>query len=210
MKVELGALYPILDWRDARTTPESLLIDRAAELAAGGAALLQLRAKSLGARAFTELARAIGSQIRATPCKLLVNDRVDVAFASGADGVHLGDSDLPPAAARRILGADKIIGYSTHSPEEAKQAPLEADYLGFGPVGESPTKAGVRQARGIAALAEAVGNTTRPVVAIGGMTLEQAPEVFATGALSVAVIREIETSDDLPELLGAYARAAAQ
>ena len=166
----------------------------------------------------TELARRLVEALAPTGALLIVNDRSDVAAASGAAGVHVGDEDLPVAAARLVLGGAAakrgqapscIVGFSTHSVREAAAASTSgADYLGFGPVFESPTKAGVRDARGLAILAEACRATSLPVVAIGGVTLETAADCWRAGAASVAVIREIERSRDRRALVEAYRLSA--
>jgi thiamine-phosphate pyrophosphorylase len=160
-----------------------------------------MRAKQIGAGAFTEFAAELTEKLGARECRLIVNDRVDVAMAAGAAGVHLGDEDLPVGVARGLLGSDAIIGYSTHSLDDVARAPQEASYIGFGPVFESPTKAGVREPRGLELLREACRRSTRPVVAIGGVTLERAPSVWAAGAASCAVISEIERASDAGALV---------
>src|SRR5262245_45916597 len=175
MKRALPRFYPIVNLRNDEPAEIERVRTLARELAAAGATLVQLRAKSVGAGLFTDLAAALVKDLAASHCALIVNDRADVASAAGAAGVHLGDEDLPVAAARTLLGANAWIGYSTHSVAEIESAPPEADYLGFGPVFESPTKAGVRDARGLdllAAACRAAGK--RPVVAIGGVTLGDA------------------------------------
>ncbi|MFT5041802.1 MAG: thiamine-phosphate pyrophosphorylase [Hyphomicrobiaceae bacterium] len=210
MTLVLGPLYPILDLRicdAAGGGTADALVQRAVLLASVGVPLMQLRAKNVDASVVVELARAILAQVSQFDCRLLINDRVDVAAICGAHGVHLGDSDLPPKVARDILGPLAIIGYSTHSSSEAACAPPEADYLGFGPVAESPTKAGVRSARGMEALAMAAKSTTRPVVAIGGATADLAGSMFAAGAASIAVISELERSDNPAALVQAYTKA---
>ena len=221
--LQLPALYPIVNVGDAGTAACERAFVLAVELADAGATLLQLRAKTLGAGAMTELAKRIVAGLAGSGALLIVNDRADVAAASGAAGVHLGDDDLPVEAARRVLAASRtapggrgvspsagtIVGYSTHSVAEAATAStLGADYLGFGPVFESPTKAGVRDARGLALLADACRATSLPVVAIGGITLDTAPDCWRAGAASVAVISELERSGDRRALVAAYRRAA--
>ncbi|MFN2377776.1 MAG: thiamine phosphate synthase [Candidatus Binatia bacterium] len=212
----LPPLYPIVNVADAGKAAVEAALALAVELAGAGATLLQLRAKSLGAGAMMELASRIVASIDGTGALLVVNDRADVAAASGAAGVHVGDEDLPPRAARATFAAagpravPVIVGYSTHSVDEAVAASLsgDADYLGFGPVFESPTKSGVRDARGLELLAEACRRSRLPVVAIGGITLETAPLCWKAGAASVAVISEIERSRDRSALLADYRRAA--
>ena len=206
----LPPLYPIVDVREE--SPEA--IERAAALAAmlagAGATLLQLRAKSLGGGAMTALASRVIAAVAAHRARVIINDRADVALVCGAAGVHVGDEDLPVAAARAVLGASAIIGYSTHSlADVAGAADVPADYIGFGPVFASPTKAGVRAPRGIELLAAVCRATTRPVVAIGGVTLATAPACWRAGAASVAVISDIERAQDVAALVRAYLRAAA-
>jgi thiamine-phosphate pyrophosphorylase len=121
----------------------------------------------------------------------IVNDRPDVAFALGADGIHLGQDDLPPRVAREILGEDAIIGLSTHSPEQWDTAPDEADYLCIGPVWETPTKPG-RPAAGLDAVRHAAASAeTRPWFAIGGITEDNLPEVLDAGATRIVVVRAV-------------------
>lgn len=121
----------------------------------------------------------------------IVNDRPDVAFALDADGVHLGQEDLPPRLAREILGQDSIIGLSTHSPAQWDAAVPEADYLCMGPVWETPTKPG-RRAAGLDAVRHAAASgETRPWFAIGGITLDNLPEVQDAGATRIVVVRAV-------------------
>ena len=121
----------------------------------------------------------------------IVNDRPDVALALDADGVHLGQGDLPPRLAREILGQDSIIGLSTHSPAQWDAAAPEADYLCLGPVWETPTKPG-RPAAGLDAVRHAAASgETRPWFAIGGITLDNLPEVQDAGATRIVVVRAV-------------------
>jgi thiamine-phosphate pyrophosphorylase len=121
----------------------------------------------------------------------IVNDRPDVAFALDADGVHLGQEDLPPRLAREILGQDSIIGLSTHSPAQWDAAVPGADYLCMGPVWETPTKPG-RPAAGLDAVRHAAASgETRPWFAIGGITLDNLPEVQDAGATRIVVVRAV-------------------
>ena len=126
----------------------------------------------------------------------IVNDRPAVAYAVDADGVHLGQNDLPPRVARAILGEDAIIGLSTHSPEQWDAAASEADYLCIGPVWETPTKRG-RPAAGLDAVRHAAkSGETRPWFAIGGISEENLPEVLDAGARRVVVVRAVTTAAD--------------
>jgi thiamine-phosphate pyrophosphorylase len=125
----------------------------------------------------------------------LVNDRVDLALAIDADGVHLGQQDMPVSLAREFLGTQRIIGRSTKNPEELQRAQQEgADYIGVGPVYETPTKAG-RAAAGLEYVHYAVDHATLPWFAIGGIDRDNLPEVLAAGARRVAVVRAIMQSD---------------
>ena len=204
----LNPIYPIVDVRSESREATERALRLAVTLAEAGATWLQLRAKPLAAGATMELATRIASSLRASGARLIVNDRADVAAASGAAGVHLGDEDVPPAVARACLGDEAIVGYSTHSLDEiAAAGELPVDYVGFGPVFESPTKAGVREPRGLVALARACAATRLPVVAIGGITLATAPDCWRAGAASVAVISEIERAADPAALVRAYLAA---
>jgi thiamine-phosphate pyrophosphorylase len=156
---------------------------------AGGARLIQLRDKDASARAMLEQARACLELTRAAGAKLIINDRVDVALTAGADGVHLGQEDVSVEDAREILGADKIIGVSTHSIDQFRAAlETSASYIAIGPVYQTKTKQNPDPVVGLELVRQAKALTDRPLVAIGGVTAERAPEVIAAGADSVAVI----------------------
>jgi thiamine-phosphate pyrophosphorylase len=159
-------------------------------LSEGGASLVQLREKDLGPREFYEQAKAAIAVAAQRGVHLIINDRVDVALAVGADGVHLGQDDMPPDAARELVGPDAIIGYSTHNINQAIAATkLSIDYLAIGPIFNTTTKADtapVLGLDGLRAVRQAIG--AFPLVAIGGITRGNAREVIAAGADSVAVI----------------------
>lgn len=161
--------------------------DQVERLSLGGATLIQLREKHMPALQFYEHARAAMAK---NGVQLIINDRVDVALAVGAHGVHLGQDDMPPEAARRLLGDDAIIGYSTHSVEQAQEAlPLPIDYIAIGPIFETATKSDTSPTLGLdglTAVRQAVGNAQ--LVAIGGISHANAREVIEAGADSVAVI----------------------
>jgi thiamine-phosphate pyrophosphorylase len=162
-------------------------------LCSGGAKLIQLREGSLGANEFyTEAKRAIEVGHR-YDARILINDRVDIALAVGADGVHLGQTDLPPEAARRVLGGKMIIGFSTHNLHQAKEAArLPIDYLAVGPIFPTNTKADTAAVVGLAGLSEIRAAIMKiPLVAIGGITPDRAQAVFDAGADSVAVVSSI-------------------
>ena len=159
-------------------------------LSLGGATLIQLREKQLPALQFYEHAKAAVATARQSRVQLIINDRVDVALAAGAHGVHLGQDDMPPEAARRLLGAEAIIGYSTHTIEQAQHAlTLPIDYIAIGPIFETATKTDTSPTLGLAglrAVRNAIGNVQ--LVAIGGISHTNAREVIEAGADSVAVI----------------------
>lgn len=158
-------------------------------LSQGGATLIQLREKQMPAREFYEQAKLCGRR----GVQLIINDRADVALAVGADGVHLGQDDMPPHAARELLGADAVIGYSTHNIEQAIAATkLPIDYLAIGPIFATTTKtdtAPVLGLEGLRAVRQAIG--AFPLVAIGGITHANARQVIQAGADSVAVISAV-------------------
>lgn len=158
-------------------------------LLAGGARFIQLRDKDASAKEMFEAARACLQLTRAVGATLIINDRVDVAMAADADGVHLGQEDLTVAEARALLGPTKIIGVSTHSVVQVEAAAsTSADYIAVGPIFSTTTKANPDPVVGLELLRQARTITALPLVAIGGIALETAAEVIAAGANSVAVI----------------------
>jgi thiamine-phosphate pyrophosphorylase len=162
-----------------------------------GVDIVQLREKELEAKQVLELAAVFRDRCDAHRVPFIVNDRADVALAAGADGVHLGQDDLPLDTARRILGPDAIVGRSTHDAAQFRAAlEEEADYVVAGPVWETPTKPG-RPAAGIDLIRfAAAAESTRPWFAIGGIGLETIGEVRAAGASRVVVVRAITTAED--------------
>jgi thiamine-phosphate pyrophosphorylase len=183
--LQLPRLYAITDCQLSNCTHEEIV----RMMLAGGARLIQLRDKDASARAMLEQARACLELTRAAGAKLIINDRVDVALTAGADGVHLGQEDVSVEDAREILGADKIIGVSTHSIDQFRAAlETSASYIAIGPVYQTKTKQNPDPVVGLELVRQAKALTDRPLVAIGGVTAERAPEVIAAGADSVAVI----------------------
>ncbi len=159
-------------------------------LCSGGAELIQLREKSLGANEFYSQARCAIKIAQQFGARVLINDRVDIALAAGADGVHLGQTDLPPAVARRLLGPNSIIGFSTHDLQQARQATkLPIDYLAVGPIFTTDTKSDTAPVVGTAGL-EVIRAALRelPIVAIGGINPSHAQQVFMAGADSIAMV----------------------
>ncbi|HEY0323255.1 MAG TPA: thiamine phosphate synthase [Pyrinomonadaceae bacterium] len=186
MSFTLPKLYPITDARASGLSHAEQVL----RLTRGGARLIQLREKHLDAREFFREAEAAISLTREPGVRLIINDRVDIALATGADGVHLGQDDLPPEAARRILGERAVIGFSTHNVEQAMAAAsLPIDYLAIGPIFPTSSKENPDPTIGLDGLRrvrDAVPSL--PLVAIGGITLENALETYAAGADSLAVI----------------------
>jgi thiamine-phosphate pyrophosphorylase len=176
------------------------LVDFAAACLAGGATLLQIRAKGLGGRDFLEAATAIVARASASGATVIVNDRADIARLSGAAGVHVGQDDLTPAQVRAILGPDAIVGLSTHTAEQLDRALREPiDYVAIGPVFGTDTKATGYEPVGVEAVRTAAARSAArgvPLVAIGGITRDRAREVLAAGARSVAVISDLLAGSD--------------
>jgi thiamine-phosphate pyrophosphorylase len=168
------------------------LVARAAAAVDGGATMIQLRLKDVDARTLVEVARAL---VAALPVPVLVNDRADVALASGAAGVHLGSDDVPPRALRPCVPADFVIGASVGTDAELPNAE-GADYVGIGPVFATASKADAGDAIGVAEFARLAALCARPAVAIGGITPENAPLLRGAGASGVAVIRAVLGAPD--------------
>ncbi|MGH9873055.1 MAG: thiamine phosphate synthase [Pyrinomonadaceae bacterium] len=182
-------LYPITDQHLSRLSHAEQVV----HLSNCGAPLIQLREKADHPLRFFEQAEAAVRVARDRGVRIIINDRVDIALALKADGVHLGQEDLPPEAARRILGNDAIIGFSTHSLEQASlAAKMPVDYVAIGPIFSTTTKQSANLPLGLEGLArvrKALG--TVPLVAIGGITGENQGPVLQAGADVVAVISDI-------------------
>lgn len=186
LRLSLPKLYPITDARLSGLSHA----EQVRRLSAGGATFIQLREKHLAPREFYREAEEALSVARSRGVRLIINDRADIALALTADGIHLGQDDLPPQAARELLGEEAIIGFSTHNVEQAMEAAgLPIDYLAIGPIFETSSKANpdpVVGLEGLRRVRQAIGEI--PLVAIGGISHERLAEVFAAGADSVAVI----------------------
>ena len=194
MKYVLPKLYPITDTR-LSSLSHAEQVERFAE---GGATLIQLREKQASPRVFFEAALAAMKVARRLGVKLIINDRVDIALAVEADGVHLGQDDLPICQARALLGDERIIGYSTHAMKQALEADqLPVDYLAVGPIFPTSTKENPDPVIGLEKLAEIRSRIAKPLVAIGGITGARARPVIEAGANSVAVIADLFATSDL-------------
>jgi len=195
--VSLPRLYAVLDTGVAASRGWTVA-DLGQAFLDGGAQLIQLRAKHLDARALLDAADRLVRLAEPAGARIVVNDRADVAAMCGAAGVHVGQEDLAPRDARALLGDRAMIGLSTHTPEQVDAALDEPiDYIAVGPIYGTSTKDTGYAAVGLDLVRDAVkAADTRPVVAIGGITLARAPEVLAAGAASVAVISDLlETGD---------------
>jgi thiamine-phosphate pyrophosphorylase len=169
----------------------------AAMLFKGGVQLLQVRNKRGGAGEFLHQVERI-LELSPANAAVIVNDRADITLISGAHGLHLGQTDLPPLQARQILRSNQMIGFSTHSLTQARDADrLPVDYIAVGPIFPTATKPNADPAVGLERLAEICAAVEKPVVAIGGITLESAEDVLAAGARSIAAIRDILESPDI-------------
>ncbi len=169
---------------------------------AGGARFIQIRCKHASSRAFLAICEDVVGRAHAVGAVVIVNDRADLACLSGADGVHVGQDDLEPAAARRIMGGSALVGISTHSADQVRAASSQpVDYVAVGPVFGTPTKDTGYRDVGTPAIAEAAAilraaGGDMPIVAIGGITLERVHDVVLAGAASVAVISDLLSTGD--------------
>ena len=196
MRTRLQPLYPIVDVDVCGLRGLEPLAVLEAFLA-GGARFVQLRDKRTRTGPLVELAAAATALAHASGAAIIVNDRADVARLAGADGVHVGQDDLPVGDVRRVLGPDAIVGLSTHDEAQIDLAiGTSATYIAVGPIYGTSTKDTGYSARGLDLVRYAVSRAgERPVVAIGGITFERAAEVLAAGASSVAVISDLLTGD---------------
>ena len=166
------------------------------EAVKGGATMVQLREKDCSTREFIELAAKLMETLKPLGIPLLINDRIDVALAVDADGVHIGQSDMPYKTARALLGPDKIIGLSVENMEDIRVAnELDVDYVGISPVYSTHTKTDTAAPFGLDGLREAVKLSIHPTVAIGGMNMKTAKDVMTCGTDGIAVVSAIVSAD---------------
>jgi thiamine-phosphate pyrophosphorylase len=185
---------------DPRCGPDRTVLDVVHRALHGGAPSVQLRAKHGTSRDMLQLARELRRLTREAGALLFVNDRVDIALASDADGAHLGDDDLPLGEARRITPVGFLIGRSVDTPEEAAAAERDgADYVGLGPIYGTPSKLDAAEPIGIEGIAAVRASTRLPIVAIGGMDEVSGRAATAAGADGIAVIRAVMEADDPAE-----------
>ncbi|MHC1725950.1 MAG: thiamine phosphate synthase [Syntrophobacteraceae bacterium] len=204
MKIDYG-LYLVTDRVLAGSRPLADIILAAIR---GGVTAVQLREKNLPAREFLRQAFALKRALSGLGIPLIINDRLDIALACGADGVHLGQEDIECSHARRLAGRDMIIGVSVNSAEEAAEAEAEgADYLGAGPVFATSTKLDASSPTGLSILWKMRQVVRIPVVGIGGITAANAADVIRSGADGVAVVSAIIGSAN-PEISAKELRAS--
>ena len=201
MRFEIPKLYPITDTGISGMSHAAQI----EQLAAGGATFIQIREKRMSPREFYLAGLEAMSVARKLGVRIIVNDRVDIALAIKADGVHLGQTDLPPDRARFLLGESRIVGYSTHTLEQALAADLTpVDYLAIGPVFDTSTKENPDPIVGLEMMDVIRSRINKPLVAIGGITLATARSVIEAGADSVAVISNLLSVGNISERTKAY------
>ena len=185
-------LYFVTDRKQTNGRPLVEVVHAALD---GGVRAVQLREKDLEGGELYQLASTLRELTSRYQARLLINDRIDVALATDADGVQLGQTSFPVTVARQLLGPDKLIGVSTHSEEEIEAA-AGADFILFGRVYFTPSKAAYGAPQGLERLRQAVMQSPVPVIAIGGIKEEQLSEVSATGVHGIGVISAISTAPD--------------
>lgn len=187
------ALYLVTDRdvADGRNMEE--IVKEAVE---GGVTIVQLREKNIDTKEFVALGKRLKTILSVYGVPLIINDRIDVALAIDADGVHIGQSDMPYAIARRLLGYDKIIGLSIENHAELEEAnTLDVDYVAISPIFSTPTKTDTAEPWGLNGAKEFVLQSRHPVVAIGGINMDNAADVFGTGVDGIAVVSAIIGAD---------------
>ncbi|MDT8901921.1 thiamine phosphate synthase [Anaeroselena agilis] len=204
-----GGIYGITD--DALSRGRSS-VEVVRLLLAAGVRVIQYREKAKPARVMYEECLAIRGLTADTGATFIVNDHVDLAMAVGADGVHVGQDDLPPVKVRELVGSDMAIGLSTHSPEQAREADKLAgviDYIGVGPVYATDTKKDASAPVGLALLEYAAANVNLPYVAIGGIKQSNIAEVSRRGPGMIAIVSDIVGADDIVAKVAALRAAMA-
>jgi thiamine-phosphate pyrophosphorylase len=196
MPLSLPRLYPITDTLISGFSHA----EQVERLAAGGATLIQLREKRATPQEFYRAALEAMSAARSLRVQIIVNDRVDIAMAVKADGVHLGQDDLPADKARLLLGESAIVGVSTHTLEQALTADsTPVDYIAIGPIFRTSTKERPDAVVALETVSEVRRSISKPLVAIGGITLDTVQSVVAAGADSVAIISDLLSAGDVAQ-----------
>ena len=200
-------LYLVTDASLSRNRTHTQVVEAAIR---GGVTAVQYREKSANTRQMIDEARTLRQLCRAAGVPFIVNDRIDVALAVDADGVHVGQDDMPVAIARRLIGKGRILGVSAGNVDEARKAEEEgADYIGASPIFATATKPDAPPAMGVEGLRRITKAVSVPVVAIGGMNAENASSIIAAGASGIAVVSAIVGAEDV-EAATRSIRAAAQ
>jgi thiamine-phosphate pyrophosphorylase len=195
--LDLAARLSLIVVTDERLPPGRALVDVVRAALRAGAPAIQLRDKQHSPRESVDMTRALLAETRAAGALLFVNDRVDVALAAGADGAHVGDDDLPVAAARRIVPPGFLLGRSADTPEIARQAELDgADYVGVGPIYSTATKSDAGDAVGPERIAAVAATIRIPIVGIGGITAANARPIITAGAHGIAVVSAVMAAPD--------------
>ena len=198
----LSGLYIILD---PSVCPARPLVDVLTAAAEAGASLFQYRNKTASMKDAYVEALALRQAAAKAGVLFIINDRCDLALAVDADGVHLGQGDLPLDLAKKVMGPDKLIGISTHNPDQVREATAgKPDYLGFGPIFKPGSKQGHDPVVGLEGLRAMRSLTSLPVFAIGGIQIDQAGEVMRAGANGVAIISAILKAPDISLAVKAF------
>ncbi len=188
------SLYLVTDQGLSLRRPLELVVEAAVR---GGVSAVQLREKSRPIPEYVDIARRIQEVLQPSGVPLIINDRVDIALAVGGAGVHLGQADMPPGEARKLLGPDAVIGLSVETPEQAAAAEhLDVDYLGVSPIFPTPTKTGLMTAWGLQGLRLLRSRSRHRLIAIGGINSSNAAAVMDAGADGVAVVSAICSAPD--------------
>ena len=202
--MQIPRLYPIVDL-EVSLHPLEFLIG---EFAAAGLTWVQLRDKKANSRQLFANAQRLVELARRHGLTAIVNDRTDIAWLSDADGVHVGREDLPVEHARKIVGPKKIVGYSTHNLAQALEAEQSsADYIAIGPVFATTSKVNPDPIVPLEKLRQIRSRVTKPIVAIGGITSQNATQLFDIGLDSVAVIRDLVTASDIRAKISQFLKA---
>lgn len=200
-------LYAVLD----QHLMKAPVVKCAKDLVAAGVELIQYRAKDLSPRAYFATCSSLAEVLANGNARLIINDRPDIAAMVGAGGVHVGQDDLAPGDARKICGSGRWVGVSTHNLEQVRAAAnAPVDYIALGPIFPTSTKKKTDPVVGTSLIREARKLTKKPLVAIGGITLDGAPEVYAAGANSIAVIRDLLEARDPAARAREFLAVAAQ
>jgi len=207
---KLPFLYPIINL-DTLAEPISFLCS----LLRAGLNVIQIRAKNIDDKTFLSFAKEAASICSSADFSskediyILINDRIDICVLSNASGVHLGQNDVPVEKARGILGDKAIIGLSTHNIKQIKLASkTSSNYLGFGPIFNTSSKDNLEPLVGVKALEEALTISTKPLVAIGGITTKNTKDIYKTGVSSVAVLNDLEKATNVENVVNQYKQIA--